>query len=166
MANPEEKTGSRCCADFLISDERFGEPVWDKEMPRRATKASVEMLQPVREALMKKGFFTKEITGVKPWGGGIKVGKWQASVSIILFPIADPDKQRWEGTMRVGSFPSLWLRLPGIRNRAKGQRSVEKVTEELKQILREIKNLTGIRWISLKECCSSKGYKEAKEEGK
>ena len=148
------------CAEFLVRDPRLGEPTWTQGMAQKTTKVSIEMLQPVRDAMVKKGFVADEVAGGKPWGSGCCVGEGKSRVSVFFYPVPSQERKRWEGSIHIIPAPPLWRRLTGIRDRAAEEKMVERVAEELKPILSDFPYLMGVRWISLQRLCSSKGYED------
>ena len=151
------------CAEFLISDPRLGEPTWTQGMPRKTTEVSIEMLRPVRDAMVKKGFVAGEVTGGKPWGSGCCVGEGKSRVSVFFYPVPSEEKNRWEGSIDIVPAPPLWRRLTGIRDRAAEETMIERVAEQLKPVLSDFPHLTGIRWISFQRLCSSEGYQDEEQ---
>ena len=151
------------CAEFLINDPRFGEPVWTKSMPRKAIEVSIAMLQPIRDAMVRRGLVVGEVTGGKPWGSGCDVDSGKSRVSVFFYPVPSLEKSRWEGSIHVISAPPLWRRLPGLRDRVAEEQAIESVAGELREVLKDFPSLTDICWMTLQQHCSSRGFRDRRE---
>lgn len=147
-------------SEFLVSDERLGPPVWEKGMPAHATAGSIAILSPIVDQLRADGFDVGPVRGGKPWGSGCTIGAGTSRVSLFFYPVPNRERNRWEGSIHIVPFSSLWRSFFGLRDRGAEERMVNRVADCLKDILPKYPQFSGLRWIPLQQLCASKGYQD------
>ncbi len=147
------------CAEFVIHDPRLGDPTLKHDIPQ-IIEVSIAMLQPIRDALVERGFEAGEVTAGKPWCSVFTVREGKLVVSLIFSPDPSKEKNRWEGALYLHSLPPFWRGILGMKDRPTDTKLVQRVAEALKPLLADCPHLTGVRWISLQRLCSSGGYED------
>jgi len=148
------------CVEFLITDIRLGAPTQRPNLWSETTAASIEILNPIRDAMIKRGLIMGKIRGGKPWGSACTIGKGKSRACLYFCPVPSFEKKRWEGSIRVDSAPPFWRELTKIRDNSAEEQMIEPVVSELKPILAGKTSITGLHWMSLQQLCSSKGYED------
>lgn len=109
---------------FVVSASLPGYDAPGEDRIRRATRLAVDLLQPLREILIREGLEVGEMTTrVSPWGAGFKVGKHPSRVCLYLTPYLAEDGQSWQAGIGTWAMSNLtfWKNLIGGEFKASPQ---------------------------------------------